>query len=118
MTTRATDTAFALVLLVVLAPALLVIWTLARLDGGPAFSAIMRAGRGGHAVRCLVFRTTAWDMARGRASDRLTTRLGRFLRATNLDELPLLFTVLRGGMSLFDMRDDVPKRPSLPRDAA
>jgi lipopolysaccharide/colanic/teichoic acid biosynthesis glycosyltransferase len=118
MTTRATEMAFALVLLVVLAPALLVIWALARLDGGPAFSAMTRVGRGGHAVRCLVFRTTVWDMASGRASARRTTGIGRFLRKTNLDELPLLFTVLRGGMSLFDMRDDVPKRPSLPRDAA
>jgi lipopolysaccharide/colanic/teichoic acid biosynthesis glycosyltransferase len=118
MSTRATEMAFALILLVVLAPALVVIWVLARLDGGPAFSARTRIGRGGRAVRCLVFRTTAWDAARGQASDRRTTGIGRFLRMTNLDELPLLFTVLRGGMSLFDMRDDLSKRPSLPRDAA
>jgi lipopolysaccharide/colanic/teichoic acid biosynthesis glycosyltransferase len=118
MTVRATEAAFALTLLVILAPLLLLVWALARLDGGPAFAYKVRVGRGGHAVRCLVFRTTAWDAPAGRAGHRQTTLLGRFLRATNLDELPLLFMVLRGGVSLFDMPEDLQKRPSWPRDAA
>ncbi len=70
-------------------------------DGRPVLFTQMRAGRGGKPFRLLKFRT----MRQGEGSDgERTTRLGAFLRATSLDELPQLLHVLSGKMSLVGPR--------------
>ena len=106
-------------------PLLLAIAALVKLDSpGPAIYGQRRLGAGDRSFRCLKFRTmsldaehaldeylqsdpdlrTEWDRARKLRCDPRVTRVGRFLRATSLDELPQLWNVLRGEMSLVGPR--------------
>ena len=105
---RAVDVVGALVGLALLSPVLLVVALLIRHQmGAPVFFCQLRPGRDGKPFRMVKFRTMhdAID-AQGRAlpdAERLT-RLGRFLRATSLDEVPELWNVLTGAMSLVGPR--------------
>ncbi len=81
---------------------------------GPVFYSQERMGLDGHTFRILKFRSMQQDAeATGVAgwttkNDPRCTPIGRFLRRTNLDELPQLFNVLEGDMSLVGPR---PERP-------
>jgi lipopolysaccharide/colanic/teichoic acid biosynthesis glycosyltransferase len=104
---RALDVAVAGPLLLVSAPvqAAVAVAVAARL-GRPVLFRQQRPGLHGEPFTILKFRTMRpVDVATGRVDDasRLT-RLGRFLRATSLDELPTLVNVLRGEMSLVGPR--------------
>jgi Undecaprenyl-phosphate galactose phosphotransferase WbaP len=107
-----------------LAPVLLGLVILCRLDGGPAFFAHWRIGTRGRPFRCLKFRTMVvdsdrvlretlardhvlaaeWTANRKLVEDPRITRVGQFLRKTSLDELPQLFNVLKLEMSLVGPR--------------
>jgi len=114
------DRIAALVLLVLLSPLLaaFALWIL--LDGGrPAILAQARAGKDGVPFRMLKFRTmvqNALELAPQLTDDPFgvvendprVTRPGRFLRRTGLDELPQLWNVLRGEMSLVGPRPPLP----------
>jgi exopolysaccharide biosynthesis polyprenyl glycosylphosphotransferase len=118
---RAIDVAGALALLAVAGPVLLLIALLIRLDSpGPVLFRQVRVGRHGRRFRIYKFRTMVEDAEARKASlmafneageglfklreDPRVTRVGRFLRATSLDELPQLFNVLQGSMSLVGPR--------------
>jgi lipopolysaccharide/colanic/teichoic acid biosynthesis glycosyltransferase len=105
---RLLDVAVAFLALLVLSPLLLLIAVLVRLAlGSPVLFRQQRAGWNGKPFTILKFRSmTDKQDASGRKlpdAQRLT-RLGRFLRATSLDELPELVNVLRGEMSLVGPR--------------
>ena len=70
-------------------------------NGGPVLFRQERAGKGGRVFTMLKFRTMR--TGEGTDAERLT-RLGRFLRATSLDELPQLLHVLSGKMALVGPR--------------
>jgi len=107
--------------LMLLAPALAVLAMVVRLDSpGPVLYAALRAGRKGRPFRCYKFRTMVRDAdglkekLRERnqrqgpffkiTDDPRITRAGRLLRRYSLDELPQLWNVLRGEMSLVGPR--------------
>jgi Undecaprenyl-phosphate galactose phosphotransferase WbaP len=123
-TKRALDVLGATLGLVLAAPILLVLSVLVRLTSpGPAFFRHARIGQGGKVFHCYKLRTMVRDAEDRLALDpelrewhrrngfKLPTRhdprvtpLGRFLRRTHLDELPQLWNVLRGHMSLIGPR--------------
>ena len=94
--------------LLVISPVLLAVAILVRIyHGSPVLFGQKRPGLHGQPFRIFKFRT----MTDARAADgsplpdeQRLTRLGRFLRASSLDELPELFNVLRGEMSLVGPR--------------
>jgi lipopolysaccharide/colanic/teichoic acid biosynthesis glycosyltransferase/glycosyltransferase involved in cell wall biosynthesis len=105
---RAFDLVVALTGLLVLSPLLGVLALCIRLNmGSPVFFRQRRPGRGGVPFRLVKFRTMRTALGPdGRPlpdAERLT-RLGRFLRATSLDELPQLWNVLKGELSLVGPR--------------
>ncbi len=108
---RIMDLGCALALSVTLMPTLLAIGLLIWLDDGrPILFSQMRVGRGGTLFRLYKFRTLPTDApATVQAED--ATRIGRLLRRWALDELPQLWNILRGEMSL------VGPRPILPEEA-
>jgi exopolysaccharide biosynthesis polyprenyl glycosylphosphotransferase len=125
---RALDIIGGAVFLVLLAPLLAIVAALVALDSpGPVLFSQCRLGRFGRPIHCLKFRSMCCDAeARLRADpvlfrryvehdyklpasiDTRITRIGRFLRRTSLDELPQLWNVLKGDMSLVGPRPIVP----------
>lgn len=112
---RAMDVILSVVGLVLLAVPMAVIALLVKLTSkGPIFYRQERCSINGRSFRMLKFRTMPVDAEDqtgpvwARANDPRRTKLGAFLRATNLDELPQIFNVLRGEMSLVGPR---PERP-------
>jgi lipopolysaccharide/colanic/teichoic acid biosynthesis glycosyltransferase len=109
---RALDVAVALAGLAVLAPLLVVVAAAVALESrGPALFNAVRVGRDGRRFRMRKFRTMTVDADGPRittADDARVTRLGRVLRATHLDEVPQLWNVLVGEMSLVGPRPEDP----------
>jgi lipopolysaccharide/colanic/teichoic acid biosynthesis glycosyltransferase len=107
---RAIDVSVAFCALVVLSPAFLVIAVLIKLDSrGPVFYRAQRVGYRGRPLAMLKFRKmheTAGGAALTMADDDRFTRVGRWLMHTKLDELPQLWHVLRGDMSLVGPRPE------------
>lgn len=105
---RCADVLAALLLVLLLAPVMMAVWVMVRLVlGPPVLFEEERAGRDGRPIRILKFRSMsqATDPA-GRLlpdAERLGA-FGSFLRRTSLDELPQLFSVLRGDMSMVGPR--------------
>jgi Undecaprenyl-phosphate galactose phosphotransferase WbaP len=121
---RLVDIVGAVVLGLVFSPLMLAIIVLMRREGGSVIFRHRRIGRGGRTFECLKFRTmipnadqvlrtllerdselkAEWVRDHKLRNDPRITRLGRFLRRTSLDELPQLWNVLRGEMSLVGPR--------------
>jgi lipopolysaccharide/colanic/teichoic acid biosynthesis glycosyltransferase len=105
--------------LLVLGPIFCIIGALIKLDSpGPMFFRARRIGHGGDTFHLLKFRTMAVGSDRRgpaitRAQDPRVTRIGVWLRRTKLDELPQLFNVLQGQMSLVGPRPEDPRYVAL-----
>jgi lipopolysaccharide/colanic/teichoic acid biosynthesis glycosyltransferase len=110
LTRRALDVAISTVLLGVALPLMLLIAVAVKLSGpGPLLYRQSRVGQGGRPFTLLKFRSmragTAGPQVTARDDPRVT-RVGAFLRRTSLDELPQLWHVLRGDMTLVGPRPD------------
>jgi exopolysaccharide biosynthesis polyprenyl glycosylphosphotransferase len=122
---RAIDLTLSAVLLVLLSPLLIVVAILIKLTSpGPIFFVQERVGMNQRPFRLFKFRSMVVDAEARKAelsglnemdgpvfkikSDPRTTKLGRLLRKTSIDELPQLFNVLNGTMSLVGPRPPVP----------
>lgn len=104
---RVFDVAFALVGLIATSPVFLVLWVLAYFDTGAPLFRQQRVGRRQRAFTLLKFRTmrsNTISVATHLADAAAVTPLGRVLRRTKLDELPQLWNVLTGDMSLVGPR--------------
>jgi exopolysaccharide biosynthesis polyprenyl glycosylphosphotransferase len=126
---RCFDVIVASLALVVLSPVLIAVAIAIKLDdGAPILFKQSRVGRGGRTFGLLKFRSMMVDAESKLAglgsgnerqgplfkmeNDPRVTRVGRFLRGSSLDELPQLWNVIRGQMSL------VGPRPALPAEVA
>ena len=122
---RVFDLVVTMIALVLMSPVMALIALIIRAqDGGPALYSQERVGLGGRMFRCLKFRSMVpdgdatlaahlsanpaaareWALNRKLRDDPRITPIGTFLRKTSLDELPQLFNVLRGEMSLVGPR--------------
>ena len=121
---RILDVLGVIVLAIVFSPLILAIAVLMHREGGSIIYKHRRIGRDGRAFECLKFRTMVpnaeqvlrevlerdpamkaeWVRDHKLRCDPRVTRLGRFLRRTSLDELPQLWNVMRGEMSLVGPR--------------
>lgn len=125
ITKRTFDILCAFIGLLVLSPLFLLIVLLIKLDSrGPAFFGHKRLGKGGRYFTCYKFRTmrpdaeqvlkdllrrdpearAQWEKDFKLKNDPRITKVGAFLRKTSLDELPQLWNVLKGDMSLVGPR--------------
>jgi exopolysaccharide biosynthesis polyprenyl glycosylphosphotransferase len=126
---RVFDVAVASFAVLIVSPFMIIAALAVKLnDGGPVFFKQERVGRGGKTFGVLKFRTMMVDAERQLArltaanerrgplfkmvDDPRVTRVGKFLRESSIDELPQLFNVIRGEMSL------VGPRPALPAEVA
>lgn len=116
---RLFDLFFALPGLLLLAPIFLCIAFWVKIDSrGPVFFRQERIGQFGRSFRIFKFRTMCLDAeAKGRqitvGEDPRITRSGHILRKYKLDELPQLFNVILGDMSLVGPRPEVPRYVAL-----
>lgn len=129
---RVSDCLMGSLLLLALSPLLLLIAIMIKMDGEQVLFVQPRRGREGKAFGCLKFRTmyhdaearlekliasdpavaAEWQAYRKLKDDPRITRAGRLLRKTSLDELPQLFNVMRGEMSLVGPRPRLMDEPS------
>ena len=111
---RSFDVSLAVIGMVLAAPLFALIAVLVRCSGrGPVFFRQERVGEAGRLFKLIKFRTMIDGAENGEAvwaaeGDSRITRVGGFLRATRLDELPQLWNVLRNEMSIIGPR---PERP-------
>ena len=114
---RLVDCAAAILLLLCLSPVLALTAIAIRLDdGGAALFVQRRIGREGVAFRIYKFRSMPVGTPNVPSASAVTlkiTRIGKFIRRTNIDELPQLWNVLRGDMSLIGPRPALPSQTSL-----
>lgn len=121
---RSFDIVGSISIIMILSPLLIYICTKVKKDGGPAIYGHERIGKGGKPFKCLKFRSMVtnskevlehllatdvtakqeWDATFKLKNDPRITKIGGFLRRTSLDELPQLFNVLKGEMSLVGPR--------------
>ncbi|NVO27981.1 sugar transferase [Donghicola sp. C2-DW-16] len=121
---RVADIVLAILLLPILLPIIGVFYLIVRMDGGPGFYGHTRVGREGKPFKCWKLRSMVtdsqtrlaeylasnpeaaaeWERDFKLRNDPRITRIGNFLRKSSLDELPQIWNVLKGEMSLVGPR--------------
>jgi exopolysaccharide biosynthesis polyprenyl glycosylphosphotransferase len=121
---RTLDVVCASLLFLILSPVMLIVAALVRLTSpGPALYHQKRVGRHGHVFYVHKFRSMRTDAESktgavwAQANDSRVTPIGRFLRRARLDEIPQLWNVLKGEMSLVGPRPEDPAFVELRSDA-
>ena len=119
---RAMDIVLCSLAMVVAAPIMLVVAIAIKLeDGGPVFYKQKRMTRGGREFEILKFRSMIVDAEKHAGAvlatdkDPRITKVGRFIRATRLDEIPQILNILKGDMSIVGPR---PERKVLAEEIA
>jgi len=113
MIKRLFDLFFSLIGVIILSPLLLVLAILIKISSpGPVFYRGIRAGKNGKNFKIFKFRTMVVNAEKMSGpstalDDPRLTRIGKFLRKWKLDELPQLFNVIKGDMSLVGPRPEV-----------
>lgn len=113
---RVLDVVICLLLTVLLSPVLLIIALCVKLtDGGPVFYTQERLTQGGKVFRIIKFRSMYVDSEKNGArlaarGDSRVTPVGRVIRKIHFDELPQLFNIIKGDMSIVGPR---PERPEI-----
>ena len=114
---RAFDIFFALVILVIFSPVLLIVGAIIKMyDGGPALYSQDRLTKNGKIFKIYKFRSMRVDAEKdgvarlAQQDDDRITPIGKFIRATRIDELPQMINILRGEMSVVGPR---PERPEI-----
>jgi len=113
MLKRLFDIIFSFLGLILISPLLLIVAILIKLSSpGPVFYRGERIGRGGKSFRIFKFRTMVVDAEKlggpsTAGDDPRLTKIGKFLKKFQLDEVPQLINVLRGEMSLVGPRPEV-----------
>lgn len=119
---RFLDILFSFLGLIVLSPLLLIIWLLIVLTSkGGGFYKQIRIGKNGYDFKLYKFRSMRVDADKGSlitigGRDSRITKVGYFIRKFKIDELPQLFNVLKGDMSLVGPRPEVRKYVDLYTD--
>ena len=109
---RVSDAVCSLLLLFVFSTLMVLVMVVIKLETtGPAIFAQQRIGLGGVSFTMYKFRSMVTDAERGGAQfaarvDKRVTRVGKFIRKYRIDELPQLYNVLRGDMSLIGPRPE------------
>ena len=122
MLKRGFDLAMAGVSLIILSPLLVIVAVLIKIDSpGAVFFRGQRVGKDGRPFHIFKFRTMLQNAAQigpgiTSAGDPRITRVGRWLRRTKIDELPQLWNVVRGEMSLVGPRPEDPRYVALYTD--
>ena len=130
---RVLDVVLVLVALPVALPLIIILALLVKRDGGPAFFGQLRIGRNGEEFICWKLRSmrrdaesylpiylaanpdakAEWDQYQKLRKDPRITPVGRFIRKTCVDELPQIWCVLTGSMSIVGPRPFLPEQKSL-----
>jgi O-antigen biosynthesis protein WbqP len=113
---RVFDFLFSLIGMIFGFPILVVIFLIGLFDTGSPLFIQKRIGRDRRAFKLVKFRTMSRDtasMATHLVSQSSVTRFGKFLRKTKLDELPQLWNVLKGDMSLVGPRPNLESQVNL-----
>ncbi|MBV9349216.1 MAG: exopolysaccharide biosynthesis polyprenyl glycosylphosphotransferase [Patescibacteria group bacterium] len=107
---RLTDIFFSFLALVILSPVLLLVWLALMLQGGNPLIFQKRVGKNNRRISIYKFRSMLFDDGEDPDKKRTNriTRLGSFLRKTQIDEFPQFFNVLRGDLSLIGPRPEIP----------
>lgn len=113
---RFIDIFFSLVMLILLSPIFLIAVIAIKIDSkGPVIFKQRRLGKGGREFNMYKFRSMVVDAEKGgvysEKGDPRVTRVGRFLRASSIDELPQLVNIIRGDMSFIGFRPPLTYHP-------
>lgn len=115
---RVIDVAFALLLLLVLWPLMLIVALAIRIGSkGPAVFKQTRLGKGGKEFTLYKFRSMVQNAEHtgsgvySEKGDARVTKVGKFIRATSIDELPQVFNIIKGDMSFIGPRPPLTYHP-------